>query len=402
MIKLDIGSGGSPYPGFVSWDIAEGNDARDLTGWRDGEVDEIRASHVLEHLTFADAAKALREWARVLKVGGKLRIAVPDMDWVAKNIKHPLAVRYVMGGQTDANDIHRSAYTEDTLRAALHEAGFDVARERWVSDAKDCAALPVSLNLEGTRVDGLAARDPLAPLPADTVFPAVNVRVICTGPRLGFTDHFACVINSIQALGLPYKFATGAFWHQGIDRLLDECIAEGVDVAVTLDYDTIWIPQQLDYMIHQFMLYPNIDALAPVQPKRETGEVLLNWLNGNPGEVDCAKPMPIASAHFGMTLFRVSSLKRMAKPWLTDIPAPNGGFGDGRIDPDMAFWKRFREAGLNLALCPAVRVGHLEKRAASYDENMVLGYPSVSQWTEKAKTSEPWKSWRFATKAVDQ
>ncbi len=402
MTKLDIGSGGTPYPGFTSWDIADGRDARDLSALATGSVDEIRASHVLEHLSFADAQHALAEWARVLKVGGKLRVAVPDMDWVAKNIRHPMALRYVMGGQVDANDIHRSAYTEASLRTAMEAAGFQVARERWVSDAKDCAALAVSLNLEGTRVDGMAVRDPLTPLSADTVFPAVNVRVICTGPRLGFTDHWSCVLNTIHALGLPYKFATGAFWHQGIDRLLDECIADGVDIAITLDYDTIWLPEQLDYMIHQFMLYPNIDALAPVQPKRETGEVLLNWLNGNPGEIDCARPVPIATAHFGMTLFRVASLKRFPKPWLTDIPAPNGGFGDGRIDPDMAFWKRFREAGLNLALCPAVRVGHLEKRAASYDENMQLEYPSVSKWHEKNKAMEPWKSWRFATKAVEQ
>lgn len=402
MTKLDIGGATNPYQGFTPWDISAGQDACDLSTFADGTVDEIRASHVLEHLSFSDAHKAVKEWARALRTGGRLRVAVPDMAWIRAHWDDPMSQFYLMGGQTDAHDFHKSVWDEPRLRALLGKYGFEVAEARWVSDGDDCARKPVSLNLEGSRVERQVESGPLTPLAADAVFPALNVRVICTGPRLGFMDHWACVLNTIHSMGLPYKFATGAFWHQGIDRLLTECMDEGVDIAVTLDYDTIWLPQQLDYLLHQLMLYPQLDAIAAVQPKRETGEILLNWKDGkNPGEVDPAKPLLAATAHFGLTAFRVSSLKRLPRPWLTDIPAPNGGFGDGRIDPDMAFWKRFQAAGLNLAVSPAVRVGHLEKRAACYDDDMKLGYPSVSQWQERTAASEPWKSYKMASQAVD-
>jgi ubiquinone/menaquinone biosynthesis C-methylase UbiE len=42
----------------------------------------IYASHVLEHLTMNDSRKALKEWLRVLKPGGYLDVAVPDINQV--------------------------------------------------------------------------------------------------------------------------------------------------------------------------------------------------------------------------------------------------------------------------------------------------------------------------------
>ena len=52
-------------------------DALDLP-FKDGTVDTVQASHLLED--YADWWPALREWDRVLKVGGFLIIAVPDNE----------------------------------------------------------------------------------------------------------------------------------------------------------------------------------------------------------------------------------------------------------------------------------------------------------------------------------
>lgn len=51
------------------------------------KFDEARASHVLEHLYMEEWIPALNEWVRILKPGGILRIAVPDLDIALKCFK---------------------------------------------------------------------------------------------------------------------------------------------------------------------------------------------------------------------------------------------------------------------------------------------------------------------------
>ena len=46
----------------------------------DASVDEIEACHLFEHLALHEAHAALREWARVLKPGGRLFLELPNFD----------------------------------------------------------------------------------------------------------------------------------------------------------------------------------------------------------------------------------------------------------------------------------------------------------------------------------
>jgi len=68
-----IGVDTYPYPCV---DIV--HDVSDLWFFKDGELDGIIASHVLEHI--ADTKAVLTEWNRVLKPGGTLIIVVPDAE----------------------------------------------------------------------------------------------------------------------------------------------------------------------------------------------------------------------------------------------------------------------------------------------------------------------------------
>ncbi len=43
-------------------------------------MDEILASHLIEHLPRHDVIRALREWYRVLKIGGKLIVRCPNFE----------------------------------------------------------------------------------------------------------------------------------------------------------------------------------------------------------------------------------------------------------------------------------------------------------------------------------
>lgn len=138
-----------------------------LPFFADASVDLLYASHCLEHFSYRDTARVLAEWVRVLRPGGRLRLAVPDFDALAgvaarggelETILGPL-----LGGQENAYNVHFAAFNRASLTRALLAAGLrDVAP--WspdaLSDFPDASrasvmlgaeSVPVSLNLEAFR-----------------------------------------------------------------------------------------------------------------------------------------------------------------------------------------------------------------------------------------------------------
>lgn len=128
-MKLDIGAGNALEDGWMSWDIKDGRNAIDLSEIADGSVDEIRASHVLEHIPMAGTIVALREWNRVLRSGGRLFVSVPDFARIVGEMlggrADPNLCRYIMGGQTDEHDFHYAIFTGSIISAYLRDAGFE-------------------------------------------------------------------------------------------------------------------------------------------------------------------------------------------------------------------------------------------------------------------------------------
>ena len=110
----------------------------------DSEVNAVYASHILEHVEQWDVHQALCEVLRVLAPGGKALIVVPDLVRVAREItEHPSRIEAVNLESPFVNtplDIlfgwqpaiyagqefmrHRTAFTQKTLAAHLHAAGF--------------------------------------------------------------------------------------------------------------------------------------------------------------------------------------------------------------------------------------------------------------------------------------
>lgn len=83
MINVDIGGGTAPTPGFINLDPAHGIDV-----WRrriqdgipagDGEINEVRASHVLEHVPAGqERIDVFNEVWRVLRPGGRFTVILP-------------------------------------------------------------------------------------------------------------------------------------------------------------------------------------------------------------------------------------------------------------------------------------------------------------------------------------
>lgn len=143
VIKLHLGCGSKFIPGFDHIDsthhrhLTHCADVSQLPMYGDGSVDLIYASHVLEHFGRREYPQVLREWHRLLRPGGILRLAVPDFAAVAalyyeQGLVDGLTglVGLVSGGQRDASDYHKMIFDEALLGQALLAAGFSAYR-RW-------------------------------------------------------------------------------------------------------------------------------------------------------------------------------------------------------------------------------------------------------------------------------
>lgn len=141
-MKLNLGAGGTRFPGYMSVDISGKADVHHdlaVTPWpfETGSVDEILASHVLEHLDRLSGVEFLRECARLLVPGGQLHLAVPDMDkFIACRLKNDFSelggyhwtdLNYLLGGdgsEVQLEQRHRYMYCFASLAWTLQQAGF--------------------------------------------------------------------------------------------------------------------------------------------------------------------------------------------------------------------------------------------------------------------------------------
>lgn len=136
-------------------------DICDLSQFETESIDEIYASHVLEHVSQNKVLDTLKGIHRVLKKGGKCYISVPDLDILSHMFINPQAspqekfhvMRMMFGGQTDDFDYHSFGWNQLFLSNFLGQAGFSAA-ERVASfgifeDTSDYKpyGFPISLNM---------------------------------------------------------------------------------------------------------------------------------------------------------------------------------------------------------------------------------------------------------------
>ncbi|MDX2064212.1 MAG: methyltransferase domain-containing protein [Fimbriimonadaceae bacterium] len=133
---LHLGCGDDYVPGMVNCDLyAERADLRasvlELPSIPSDSVAHAEAHHVIEHLGFADAARAAREWSRVLAPGGTLVVSCPNLDrliqrWVLRPSKRAELRRMIYGSQEHPGMFHQSGYSPGDLAALLQAAGLQV------------------------------------------------------------------------------------------------------------------------------------------------------------------------------------------------------------------------------------------------------------------------------------
>lgn len=145
MIKLNIGCGRRNFG--EEWDHIDGSDyphikSHDIVNlpYDENSVDLIYASHVFEYFDRDEANDVLKNWKKVLKSGGTLRLAVPDFEACAKlyvNNEYPLSNflgpffgKWKM--TEDKTIYHKTVYDYSDLKKVLENNGFDnIKKWNW-------------------------------------------------------------------------------------------------------------------------------------------------------------------------------------------------------------------------------------------------------------------------------
>lgn len=134
-INLHLGCGPVNHPEFINVDLADFHHIHyrlpidRLDRFADDSVDLVYACHCLEHFPHERIVAVLKEWRRVLKPGGTLRLSVPDFDAVSSYYREGMIDLaklngFLMGAQDYPLNFHYVLFNRPFLTELLAEAGF--------------------------------------------------------------------------------------------------------------------------------------------------------------------------------------------------------------------------------------------------------------------------------------
>ena len=140
-VKLHLGCGTNKLPGWVNIDSVAGcrpDRVLDLTQplpYPDQSVDEILAEDLLEHFDKYLRYVVFGEWARVLKVGGKITLQVPNFKKILfRYFKFGFDnfVDFIFGENMWRSEIyighfgnHKWGYSEESLKGFVSQFGIE-------------------------------------------------------------------------------------------------------------------------------------------------------------------------------------------------------------------------------------------------------------------------------------
>ena len=138
-MKLHLGCGERFLEGYIHIDLAEFKHidykipVNNLSIFDDNSIDEIYASHVIEYFDRDEVKELLKEWKRVLRDGGILRIAVPNFEAIVnhynqhKDISKLIGLLY--GGQTYDYNFHHVCFDFISLKELLEKSNYKNVKE---------------------------------------------------------------------------------------------------------------------------------------------------------------------------------------------------------------------------------------------------------------------------------
>ena len=141
-VRLHLGCGYEVYRGWhnmdaFTWNQVEGVDygnIEDPLEYADNSVDVISCHHVLEHIPHSKIEGVLKEFVRVLKPGGLLDFAMPDIEISAQNFVNDRdwANKWSLDGSLGA------IYGGQFADGMVHQGGLSLQRATEIVEALGC------------------------------------------------------------------------------------------------------------------------------------------------------------------------------------------------------------------------------------------------------------------------
>lgn len=391
-IRLNLGAGATTIDGFKPVDASIGDSVYPLD-YADESVDEIYASHILEHFGHEMTRKVLSDWVRTLKPGGKIRLAVPNFDWILhqwQNCRDPqqrgLLQAYLFGGHIDQNDHHGALFTKDILTQYMQESGLVQICE-WSPVIQDCASLPVSLNLQGVKPatpegDMTAEITPIRFPDNWKIRQKPKTVVTLSQPRLGFVQQMMCLHDALHSIkGADIIHHHGFPWEKVLTIGFQKAIEQEADYILTVDYDGLFVPDDLMALMHVMQSHPELCAAYSGQINRHNFEPIV-WMK----ELDYTGAITETPfGHFGLTLIRADMIKMLPHPWFLSLPDPETGeWNQHKTDADIYFWRNINACGGRVAQVNTSVIGHMDLCAIWMAKNGPVFQP-ISQYAKGGK-----------------
>lgn len=239
-----------------------------------------------------------------------------------------------------------AAMDENALRSLLHAVGLHRVR-RFTPD--DPAGHDVYLE---------------AFKPAVT--PTHGVIAVMSLPRYGLTSNFGAVTRALTPLRIPLQQGFGVYWSEVMTGLFAKLAAEDWRYILTIDYDSVFDSADVLELVRLMDATPDTGAICGAQMRRTKPTPLLTMPDGAtsvPADLFERELTRLRTAHFGLTLIRTESLRKLSRPWFQATPDREGEWRPehGYVSADVGFWHKFHDEGHALYQANTVAVGHVEE-----------------------------------------
>ena len=228
-VGLDLGCGHSKaFPHFIGvdnghhWGTAGADVAvktcEDLSIFAGQSMDFVFSSHLLEHIQ--DTKAALKEWWRVLKVGGRLCLYLPHKDL------------YPNCGQPGSNPDHKHDFMPDDIEGIMKElGGWDMVRNETRAETNEYSFFQVYKKLASDK-HRYSYREPK---------PAKTACVVRYG-AFGDAIQTASVLPLLKAQGYHVTVYTTAVGHEVLksDPHIDKFVLQANDQIPNKDLGEFW------------------------------------------------------------------------------------------------------------------------------------------------------------------
>jgi ADP-heptose:LPS heptosyltransferase/predicted SAM-dependent methyltransferase len=260
---LDIGCGQrTAWPSMIGIDNGHhfgaasagmSGNGKDLSMFSDGSMDAVFSSHFLEHVERAEVPTVLKEWARVLKIGGHLALYLPSGNL------------YPRIGQPGANPDHKwdpmPGDVEDILKAENFGCGWELVESEERSGTNEYSLFIVARKTESGWTENVWQRHP------DGKKRALVVRYGAIGDQVVASS----ILPGLQKRGYHVTYNTTPDAHEIIkhDPHVDAFLIQGKDFVPNQQLGPYWdsLKERYDLIIN---LCESIEGALLTLPGRLT------------------------------------------------------------------------------------------------------------------------------------